>query len=468
MKTILYIASRSGIAGGEIYLQDVFQYMDRSRFRPLVVLPGDGAFRGQLDRMGIEWVIQEVNYGWLTPPLPWYSFLSGLPQRVRNLVRLIEEEKVALVHTNSNQILEGALAARLAGVHHLAVVHIPFQPNLPIYQRFPLHPSSFAELIGDLSTRIIAVSEPVARSLSPPVPREKIRVIHNGIDLKRYRNQDALRENSFRESLGIPQDAPLITGVGRIHPDKGFEYFVEAAEKVAQNIPSAHFAIAGSVDSSHYESELKSRVQALGLGQRFHFLGFRKDIPAILSHSDIFLLTSRSEGGPYVLIEAMACGCACIATRCGGFVEHVIHPGQTGFLVEYGDPRSTADQVLNLLRHPKLRQQIAEQAQEFIFSSGEFDVRNSVKSLTNVYEEAFSTPPPSPGGYTVDLLLQGATEIGYLGKELTAMEERLKKAERAASLLLDNPLARVIRGLIKMAIRLTQPARSGRQPHGST
>lgn len=447
MKTILYLASRSEIAGGEIYLRDVFRYMDRLRFRPLVVLPGDGAFRMLLDELGVEWVIQEVNYGWLKPLLPWYSFLAELPQRVRALVRLIEENQAALVHTNSNQILEGALAAKLAGVHHLITVHIPFQANLPIYQRFPLNPSSFAQLIGDLSTRIVAVSEPVARSLSPPVPRAKIRVIHNGIDLQRFQNMDQFLKPDIRHELDIPQHAPLITGVGRLHPDKGFEYFIEAAGKVAQAIPDAYFVIVGGTDSPGYEAQLKTQVQALGIDRRFRFLGFRQDIPAILAQSDVFLLTSRSEGGPYVLIEAMACGCACVATRCGGFVEHVIRPGQTGFLVEYGDPQATADTVLELLRHPELKQQIARQGREFVFASGEFEVRNSVQSLTEVYEEILSCPPPSPGSYAVDLLLQGATEIGYLGQKVTLLEERLKKAERAAGLLLDNPIANLLRRL---------------------
>ncbi|BCX89347.1 hypothetical protein MIN45_P1719 [Methylomarinovum tepidoasis] len=445
MNTILYIASRSDIAGGEIYLRDVFQHMARSHFRPLVVLPGDGAFRALLDEMGIEWVIQEVNYGWLKPPLPWYSFLADLPQRVRNLVHLIEKEQVALVHTNSNQILEGALAARLAGIHHLIVVHIPFQSNLPIYQRFPLDPHSFAELIGDLSTRIIAVAEPVARSLSPPIPREKIRVIHNGIELERFQNLRQFEQPSIRQELGIPRNAPLITGVGRLHPDKGFEYFVEAAAEVAREFPEAHFAIVGSTDSPDYQDQLKARVQALGIDRCFHFLGFRQDIPTILTQSDVFLLTSRSEGGPYVLLEAMACGCACVASRCGGFVEYVVRPGQTGFLVEYGDPKSTADALRELLRNPELRQQITKQGREFVLTCGEFDVRHSVQKLMDVYEEILSSPAPSPGNYVIDLLLQGAMETGYLGQKVTTLEEKMKKAERAAALLLDNPISRMAR-----------------------
>ena len=178
-----------------------------------------------------------------------------------------------------------------------------------------------------------------------------------------------------------------------------------------------------------------------------HLLGFRSDVPRILAEADLFALTSRSEGGPYVLIEAMACGCACVASRCGGFVEHIIHPGETGFLVNYGDASATANHLLELLRNSAMRTRIADAGKALVFA-GEFDVRNSVSKLMGVYHEMFDEPPPTPGSYAVDMFLQSATEIGYLGEKITNMEERLRKAERAAQLLLDNPLVRLARQII--------------------
>ena len=149
---ILYIASRSDIAGGEVYLLDVFRHLDRSRFTPIVVVPGEGALKTRLDDLGIRCLVVKVDYGWLKPSTPWYQFLSGMPERVRRLIEIISSENIELVHTNSNMILDGMLAARLAGVRHVLVVHIPFQENLPIYQRAPIRPASFAELVGDFSS----------------------------------------------------------------------------------------------------------------------------------------------------------------------------------------------------------------------------------------------------------------------------------------------------------------------------
>jgi glycosyltransferase involved in cell wall biosynthesis len=444
MTNILYIASRTDIAGGEIYLLDMFKYLDRARFTPVVVVPGIGAFSEKLASVGIEYFVSEVDYGWLKPPLPWYRFLEGLPGRVRRLVQEIGDRDIDLVHTNSNMILEGALAARLAGKHHIHVVHIPYQENLPLFERLPLASTSFAQLMGDLSTRMVAVAEPVARSISPPVPREKIRVIHNGVDLDAYAGIRDRADGAIRAELGIPAAAPLVAGIGRLHPDKGFEFFVEAAHSVLAVVPEAHFIIAGAGDSPDYERALRARITELGLADRLHLAGFRTDVPSILAESDVFALTSRSEGGPYVLIEAMACGCACVASRCGGFVEYVIKSGQNGYLVNYGDAQGLATYLIELLRETGLRSKFVEAGNAVVFS-GEFEVRNSVASLMSVYEDALALPAPLPGAYPVDLLLQAATEIGYLGTRLTALEERVKRAEHAADLLLDNPVMRLLR-----------------------
>lgn len=444
MKNILYVASRANIAGGEIYLLDVFKHLDRSRYTPIVVLPAVGAFSEKLTSLGIEFFVSEVDYGWLKPPLPWYRFLSGLSGRVRCLALDLIRRDIDLVHTNSNMILEGALAARLAGKHHIHVVHIPYQENLPVFERFPLAPASFAQLMGDLSTRMVAVAEPVANSISPPVPRDKIKVIHNGIDLQAYSGIRDQARGAIRAELGIPAQAPLVAGIGRLHPDKGFEHLVDAAQGVLAAVPAAHFIIAGAGDSPDYERALRARIADLGLADRFHLTGFRTDIADILAECDVFALTSRSEGGPYVLIEAMACGCACVATRCGGFVEYVVKPGETGFLVDYGDAISLGKYLGELLLSGELRDRFVKAANGIVFS-GEFEVRNSVAKLMSVYDEALQLPAPIPGAYPVDLLLQAATEIGYLGTHLTDLEERVKKTETAARLLLDNPFMRLLR-----------------------
>jgi glycosyltransferase involved in cell wall biosynthesis len=439
---ILIIASRSDIAGGENYLLSCLKYMDRSRYRPIVWLPDDGAFRAALEQAGVEYMIEPVNYGWLKPPKPWFEFLTGLSERVRRIVSLIRERDIRLVHTNSNMILEGALAAKLAGVPHLYLAHIDFQSNLPLYQRFQLDAASFAGLMGDLSDGIIAVSHHVARSLCPPLEPVRIQVVHNGLELDKFDQALMQRDGSLRRELGLPADAPLITAAGRITDDKGFDILLEAAAIVHGAHPGAHFLIAGGTDSRDYQRQLSERIAQLGLGSHVHFLGQRKDLPRVLAESDIFLLTSRREGHPYVLLEAMACECSVVASRCGGVDETVVE-GETGFVVEIGDVATTANRLDRLLGNPRLRSNMARNGRERVKTV--FTARQTAEGLFGMYEELLSRPAPQPGSYAVALFLQTTAEIGYLGEKVTNMEERLKKAERAAQLLLDNPLARLAR-----------------------
>ncbi len=442
MINILIIASRADIAGGENYLLSCFRYLDRTRYHPIVWLPGDGAFRAALEAAGVKYMIETVNYGWLKPPKPWYKFLSGLPERIRRIADLIRESDIRLVHTNSNMVLEGALAAKLVGVPHLFLAHIDFQSNLPLYQRFQLDAASFAGLMGDLSDGIIAVSHYVARSLCPPLDPARIQVVHNGLEMDKFDQALAQRDGSLRRELDLSEDALLIIAAGRITEDKGFDILLEAAAIVHGAHPDAHFLIAGGTESPDYQRQLTERILQLGLRAHVHFLGLRKDLPRVLAESDIFLLTSRREGHPYVLLEAMACECAVVASRCGGVDETVIE-GETGFVVEIEDVASTAERLDWLLSDRGLRNVMAHKGHERVMSA--FTARQTANGLFEMYDELLSRPALQPGSYAVDLFLQSASEVGYLGEKVTDMEERLKKAERAAQLLLNNPLARFTR-----------------------
>lgn len=268
-QAILFIASRSTIGGGEVNLLDVLQWLDRARFTPLVALPQPGPFHKKLADLGVETFTLGVDYGWLKPPEPWYGFLTGYGPRVRRLVAFIQRRGVALVHTNSNQLFEGAVAARLAGVHHVHVVHIPFPVHLPIWQRVPIEAATFASWVDELSSAIVAVAEPVAESFSPPADRGKIRVIHNGLNLDRYRDSRAAGDGRVRRELGIPEGAVLVTGVGRLHPDK-----VRILHRHLREVPGLWAAI----DRGNVRLRLARLHTAMSrncIGRRDRYVAFR-------------------------------------------------------------------------------------------------------------------------------------------------------------------------------------------------
>lgn len=443
---ILIIASRANIAGGETYLLSCLRYLDRTRYHPIVWLPGDGAFRSALEAASVEHFIDPANYGWLKPDQAWFDFLSGLPKRVRRLSDLMRHRDIRLVHTNSNQILEGALAARRVGVPHLYLAHINFQPNIPLYERFPLDPLSFAQLIGDLSDGIIAVSNQVADALCPPLSRDRVRVVSNGLEIDRY--DQALRSvgGALRTSLGLDDNSVLVVAAGRITEDKGFDVLIDAAASVCSAYPNAYFLICGASESKDYHASLLRQVESRRLAQRVLFLGRRGDLPEIMAQSDVFALSSRREGHPYVLLEAMACNLPCVATRCGG-VEETIVEGKTGFSVAIGNAQELAEQLSILLASPTLRKEMGVAAGRDV--RNRFTASMTAQGLFDMYDYLIEQQRSSRGAYSVDLLLQAAMEIGHLGSKLTALEPRIRRAEHVADLILDNPLSRFVRKILK-------------------
>lgn len=446
MTPILIISSRSDIAGGENYLLSCFKYLDRSHYYPIVWLPGNGAFCAALDAVGVEYVIEPVSYGWLKPASPWYEFLSGLPGRVRRIAALIRAREIRLVHTNSNQILEGALAAKITGVPHLYLAHVDFQSNLPVYQRLALDAASFARLMHDLSSGILAVSEHVRDTLCPPLPRARVTVVNNGLEMARYDAALAAGSGDLRRSHGLAEDAIVVVAAGRVTEDKGFDLLVEAAGELSSTHPKAVFLLCGAVEQADYQSVLLARIEQLGLKNRVRLLGRRTDLPTLMAQSDVFLLSSRREGHPYVLLEAMACNLPVVATRCGGVNETVLE-GETGFVVPIGSASALAERLSLLLADAGLRIRMGQAAGRRVREH--FTAARTAQGLFDMYQHLLAQPAPVAGAYSVDLLLQAASEYGYLGTRLTALEVRVKKAERAADLLMDNLLTRFLRKVLK-------------------
>jgi glycosyltransferase involved in cell wall biosynthesis len=138
------------------------------------------------------------------------------------------------------------------------------------------------------------------------------------------------------------------------------------------------------VGSGPLETELRETVAALGLEANVLFAGSRGDVPAILPAFDVFALSSRFEGLPIALLEAMASGRACVATRVGGIPE-VITDGLDGVLVEPGNPHQLAAEVIDLLGDGARREELGRHA---LARAGDFEVAGAVRRIERVYDEA--------------------------------------------------------------------------------
>ena len=440
---ILYISSRADSgAGGENYLLTLFRNIDRKRFQPIVILPSEGSLRIPLENLGIEVIVIEAEHGWLKVDIAWYTLLEGLQARVKAIVDLIISNEISIVHTNSNRRFEGALAASLTGIPHLYLAHIQYEPDMPLFQRLPLSQASFAQLMIELSNKIVAVSNSVGVTLASQITDEKLQVIHNGIELNLFDIALTNKSNRLKEELEIPLDHLLITAIGRIVPDKGFDYFVDAARLILQHHNNVHFVIAGSEENCVFTSQLKQKIIDYAMSDNFHFLGFREDVADILAVTDIFVLSSRKEGHPYVMLEAMASECAVVAFNCAG-VEETIEEGNSGFIVPIGDINAMAERLISLINSIELRHSLATSAKKRIKAF--FTAEKTATELMAVYEKLLQQPKKPAGSITVELFLQNCTELAHLGKMNIDMNERLRRVEHLADFIQYNPVAKFLR-----------------------
>jgi glycosyltransferase involved in cell wall biosynthesis len=218
------------------------------------------------------------------------------------------------------------------------------------------------------AARVICVSRSVAETLAPyGLTPEKSVVIPNGVDPALF-TRDVDRDEVLRQAgLSLPAaegwEAPLVvTAVGRLAPEKGFDLLVEAAALAAREADHIYFLLAGAGPE---EARLHELIARHGLAARFVLAGYAEDVPAILRASDIVAVPSRQEGQGLAALEAMAAGLPVVAARVGGLVE-TVQDGATGWLFEPGDPTALAAEILRLARDRRMRSQIGDAARSLV------------------------------------------------------------------------------------------------------
>jgi glycosyltransferase involved in cell wall biosynthesis len=174
------------------------------------------------------------------------------------------------------------------------------------------------------------------------VPSEKARVIHYGIEMERF-SQSVVR---FGEKSNL-NGYTVIGSIGRLEPRKNHECLIAAMPDVCKSVPNALLLIAGH-DAWGYGETLRRLIDQLGLGANVRLVGFQNDVPSFLSAIDVFAFATKSEGFGQVLVEAMAAGKPVVASRIPPLTEIVVD-GETGLLVEPGQPKAFADAITELL-----------------------------------------------------------------------------------------------------------------------
>jgi len=238
--------------------------------------------------------------------------------------------------------------------------------------------------------RIVAVSQAVATSLKAwqPQVRHKIMVIYNGIQVAYLKTAE--QKNEIRERLKLDEQTPVIFASGNFRLAKGFDLLLQAIvillEKYrAESLDEEKLPILVITGEGELQASMIELAEQLGIAEQVRFLGFRTDMPFILKAADLFVLSSRWEGCPMVILESMAMGVPVLATNVGGVPELVMDK-QTGDLVPPGSPMVLANGMYDLLRDRERAVCLAEQAQQRQAQS--FQIEGNAQAMTSLYRQA--------------------------------------------------------------------------------
>lgn len=365
---VLHIIGDRDIGGAGRYLLTLVTQPAFRAFEVIVACP-EGPLAGELKKAGVQVLHFEGAD---------LSFSIPLVFRLYRLIRMVRPD---LVHTHAS--LAGRLAARLAGVR--AVVYTKHglagseEAFVQVRGRRRLANALASRLLSD---RIIAISRAVERELAAQgADPRRITVVYNGVDL------DGPATGVSVRPAGIPEGDPLVGMVGRLSPEKGYRYFLEAAALVRPRKPGARFVIVGGGPE---RGEIADKVRELGLDGVLLMTGFRADVGEIMGALDVLVLASTAEGLGLVILEAMAAGKPVVATRVGGIPE-AVEDGVTGLLVPPGDPGAMAGAILALAADRARAAEMGRAGRKRV--EEKFSGRAMAEETARIYREVLGRTP---------------------------------------------------------------------------
>jgi glycosyltransferase involved in cell wall biosynthesis len=252
---------------------------------------------------------------------------------------------------------------------------------------------------------LIAVSHATKdEMINAGVPPHLISVVHNGIDTDAW-SQSQVR-TSQRNALGVGKAFPVVGYVGRIMPEKDLETWVHAASLVAHEYPQARFVLVGEGKDDSYLEQLKRLAVDFGIGERTHFPGYRSDLIPVYASFDLFVLSSRREGLPNSILEAMAMGLPVVTTDVAGAKELVVN-GETGLVVPQQDVHGLAKAILTILGDEQRRLAMARAGRRRV--EFEFSFSRRMGRIEDLYEQILHLPPSQLGQGDVSTCMPGSS-----------------------------------------------------------
>jgi glycosyltransferase involved in cell wall biosynthesis len=304
-----------------------------------------------------------------------HSFDPRVWNRLRQLIR---ERAIDLVHAHDYKTnLLALLLWRFTGVPALSTAH--GWTGHSTREQYVYYP--FDKRVLSRFPRIVAVSSEITRELVRcGADPGRVTTVLNGIDHRRFR-RDPSRVPAARATMGFEPDEIVIGAVGRLEPQKQFDLLLDAFARVAARVPNARLLIVG--DGSQRQ-RLQAHIRALDLTAKCRLVGHSNDMVSLYHVFDIFVQSSRYEGTPNAVLEAMAFEVPIVATAAGGTAE-LVRNGIDGRIVPIGQVDQLAAAIGQALQDPAGSSAMAQQGRLRV--EGELSFETRVRRIEGIYTE---------------------------------------------------------------------------------
>lgn len=364
---IVYLINGLGPGGAEMMLYRLLERIDRDRYEPVVValLNIEGTVEEKIKELGINVYVLGVRSK--------FNLMA-----IFRLYRLLKELNPDVIQT---RLFAADLAGRVLG-RLLKVPYVITEIRNVYYGGFGRY--LLFKLTEPLADMTLFVSYTAARRFEALkiVPSGKARVIYSGLDPEEFPVPSAQEDKKRRRAeQGLPDEEQLLLAVGSLTAQKGYSTLFQAIKDMHANF-DYHLLIAGS---GPLAEELQAEVRELGLFEKVTFLGRSDRVPELMAAADLLVLSSKWEGLPGVVIEAMACALPVVATAVGGTPE-LVEEGQTGWLVPPNDPEAlkrALEKVLCLSDEERLQWGLAGRVRVERY----FHVDKMVAGYEDIYRE---------------------------------------------------------------------------------
>ncbi len=369
---ILYVIVSLSPGGAENLLISTLKYLNKDKFIPYVCCTkNEGSLAYQIKEIGIE-----------VFPIRMKSMLDF--KALRKIYQIVKDKKISIIHSNFVDIdIICRILSLLSGTKCISSIHSAFVSKE--YERLKWKTLFFISRItvNLLPVLLIANSKYVKQIHVDKFKYSSKRII----TIYNFCNEESLKipkdfyPTQKRQQLGLNDENIIFIHVGRLVKDKCQEQLIEIIKKAYQRNRKIRLLIVGT---GPMEKQLKKIVLELGLNEIIQVLGYREDLPELLGMSDFFILSSKKEGIPIALLEAMYFAKPIISTNVGGISEAIID-NESGILINRDEIDTMPDRILEIAQDKDRSQKLGIKAKMIYLER--FSVEKYITRLENVYQE---------------------------------------------------------------------------------